>query len=246
MELLPGMSLEEIVEKHGPMPPERVVHLLRQICGALHEAHAVGLIHRDIKPANIFAARRGGVQDVAKLLDFGLVKEGSEKSGGSATRIGSFSGTPLYMSPEQAAAYEDVDGRADIYSLGAVAYYLLTAHPPFSSRNVVELLKAHRNAEVPPPSGLTAGIPPDLERIVVQCLAKSPADRYQDVVGLRHAFEQCSVANNWGAEQADEWWQTRAERSPTSAFATSPIDATVDSQQTTPIIDAEENEQEGV
>ena len=147
MELLPGMSLEELVEKHGPLPPERVVHLLRQICGALQEAHSVGLIHRDIKPANIFASQRGGVYDVAKLLDFGLVKEGQEKPDAGA-KYGSFSGTPLYMSPEQASAYEDVDGRADIYSLGAVAYYLLTGQTPFTSKNVLELLAAHRNSEV--------------------------------------------------------------------------------------------------
>ncbi len=120
MELLPGMSLQELVEQHGPLSPGRVVYLLRQVCGALQEAHHVGLIHRDIKPANIFVAQRGGVFDVAKLLDFGLVKErttGPDDDGKS--KYGSFSGTPLYMSPEQASAYEDVDGRAGHLCIGS-------------------------------------------------------------------------------------------------------------------------------
>ena len=241
MELLPGLSLEEIVERHGPMSPGRVVHLLRQICGALQEAHEVGLIHRDIKPANIFAAKRGGVQDVAKLLDFGLVKERADRSTDSGARAGAFSGTPLYMSPEQATSYEDVDGRADIYSLGAVAYYLLTGQPPFASRNVIELLRAHASTEVPPPSRLNADIPADVEQIILQCLAKTPTGRYQDVVRLRHALAQCSVANDWGPEQANAWWKAHTEQSP-DPLTSAPLDATIDCQISMPTLDAEENE----
>lgn len=109
MELLSGLSLEDLVAKHGPLPPERAVHFLRQVCGALQEAHSAGLIHRDIKPANIFAAQRGGVYDVAKLLDFGLVKQGGDEPDGKMARRGLVSGTPLYMAPEQASAYEEVD-----------------------------------------------------------------------------------------------------------------------------------------
>ncbi|MBL8815130.1 MAG: protein kinase [Planctomyces sp.] len=205
MELLPGMSLEDLVENFGPMPPQRVLHLLRQICGALEEAHAVGLIHRDIKPANIFVSQRGGVYDVAKLLDFGLVKESSEKSE-SMSKYGSFSGTPLYMSPEQASAYDDVDGRADLYSLGAVAWYMLVGKPPFESRNVLELLAAHRNTLVTPPSQLIPGLPDVLDQIVLKCMAKAPSDRYSDAASLRRAIESCSLTAAWTSELAADWW----------------------------------------
>jgi serine/threonine-protein kinase len=208
MELLPGMSLEDLVKKYGPLPPERVVHLLRQVCGALQEAHSVGLIHRDIKPANIFASQRGGVFDVVKLFDFGLVKEGAGTSPDPAAKDGSFSGTPLYMSPEQASAYEDVDGRADIYSLGAVAYHLLTGRPPFTSKSVLGLLVAHRNAEVVLPSRLNPAVPADLDRIILRCLAKDPSERFQDADELRTALEQCSCANGWGPREAATWWRS--------------------------------------
>src|SRR5262249_21306735 len=134
MEYLPGLSLEELLARYGPLSPERVVHLLRQTCEGLREAHAIGLIHRDIKPANIFAAQRGGLFDVAKLLDFGLVKPVAEISM-QLTQEGSITGTPLFMSPEQARGQIDLDARSDIYSLGAVAYMLLAGVPPFERTN---------------------------------------------------------------------------------------------------------------
>lgn len=226
MELLPGMSFEELVENHGPLPPERVIHLLRQICEALQEAHSVGLIHRDIKPANIFASQRGGIFDVAKLLDFGLVKEGKEKQEAGA-KYGSFSGTPLYMSPEQASAYEDVDGRADIYSLGAVAYYLLTGQPPFTGRNVLELLAAHRNSQVAPPSRLNPAIPYDVEQIVLKCMAKSSADRFQDACELRNSLSACVSASQWGPEQASAWWNDLSKKPKQVAVEKASPDETV-------------------
>ena len=215
MELLPGLSLEDLVERHGPLPPERVVHLMRQVCGALQEAHSVGLIHRDIKPANIFAAQRGGVFDVAKLLDFGLVKEQTTTSSASGKEVkyGSFSGTPLYMSPEQASAYEDVDGRADIYSLAAVAYYLLTGKPPFSGTNVVQLLAAHANAEVAPPSAANAQVPSDLDQLILKCLAKDAKDRFQDAASLEQAFAHCECADDWTAKRAAAWWDANRKGS---------------------------------
>ncbi|MGE0756261.1 MAG: serine/threonine-protein kinase [Pirellulaceae bacterium] len=229
MELLPGMSLEDIVQRHGPLPPERVVHLVTQICGALQEAHLAGVIHRDIKPANIFASQRGGIRDVAKLLDFGLVKAGQERSEAGE---GAFSGTPSYMSPEQASAYDDVDGRADIYSLGAVAYYLLTGRTPFTSQNVLELLAAHRLAEIVPPSRWNAAIGTDLDQVIVKCLAKRPADRYPDANALRQALDQCAAATGWGPEQAAAWWQA-IDKQPTrrtagSAPTQANVDATMD------------------
>jgi len=230
MELLPGMSLEDLVEKHGPLPPARAVHLLAQVCGALQEAHAAGLIHRDIKPANIFAAQRGGVYDVAKLLDFGLVKQRAGEPDGQTPSRESVSGTPLYMSPEQAWAYEAVDARADIYSLGAVAYCLLTGQPPFVGKNVLAILTAHSKTEVSPPSRLNPAIPADLEQIILKCLAKKPSDRYQDAASLMQALSHCSVAAGWGPEQAADWWRSiDTAAQPEQSVASGPeIDATLD------------------
>lgn len=229
MELLPGMSLEDVVERHGPLPQERVIYFLRQICGALHEAHSVGLIHRDIKPANIFASQRGGVFDVAKLLDFGLVKERNDQAD-AVTKSGSFSGTPLYMSPEQALAYDDVDGRADIYSLGAVAYHLLTGQTPFSSQNVLELLAAHMNLEVTAPSKLNPVISTCLEQVILKCMAKNPADRFQDADELRRALEQCPLPNPWGPEEAAAWWRSKETSSTPLTTPSLPVAATTDFQ----------------
>src|SRR5207248_4974911 len=124
------MSLAEVVGRHGPLPPGRVVSLLVQVCGALGEAHAIGLIHRDVKPGNIMACIRGGAHDVAKLLDFGLVEARGGGNAGSDLTFGrGLAGTPAYMSPEQAAGRDRLDARSDLYGLGAVAYCLLTGHP---------------------------------------------------------------------------------------------------------------------
>src|SRR5262249_17726866 len=173
MEYLPGVSLQELVAQEGPMPPGRAAHLLRQVCGALHGAHGVGLVHRDIKPGNVLVCERGGVRDVAKLLDFGLVRaRGAGHEGETLTVEGTIAGTPAYMSPEQARGLADVDARSDIYSLGAVAYFLLTGRPPFAGRNPLELLHAHLNAAVIPPSELSPAVPADLEGAVLRCLAK--------------------------------------------------------------------------
>ena len=207
MELLPGMSLEDLVRNDGPLPAGRAVHFLRQTCCALSEAHAIGLIHRDLKPANIFAAQRGGVFDVAKLLDFGLVKQQAAGVGEShLTQQGGFSGSPLYMSPEQATAYSDVDQRSDIYSLGAIAYYLLTGRPPFSGANPLQVIVAHSRDPVVPPSQLNAEVTKDLEAIVLQCLAKAPADRFQHVDDVRRALEACACYGAWTEDIAADWW----------------------------------------
>ncbi len=141
MEYLPGMSLHDLVRRYGPLPPERVVYLLRQVCQALQEAHDAGLVHRDIKPSNIFAARRGGRDDVAKLLDFGLVRPLRAVDAADDSAVG-LVGTPAFMSPEQVIGDAEVDARSDIYSLGAVAYYLLTGQPPFPNRSGMSALIA--------------------------------------------------------------------------------------------------------
>ncbi len=207
MEYLPGLSLEDLLQRHGPLPAERVVHLLRQTCHGLREAHAIGLIHRDIKPGNIFAAQRGGVYDVAKLLDFGLVKPVAETPSDRLTLEGSISGTPRFMSPEQARGLDDLDARSDIYSLGAVAYALLSGRPPFERASPQEVMIAHARDEVVPPSKLQADVPADLERVILRCLAKSPEGRFQDIDGLEQALAECAAADQWTQAQAARWWQ---------------------------------------
>jgi serine/threonine-protein kinase len=208
MELLPGMNLDELVKCYGPLPPERAVHFLRQVCKALREAHGKGLIHRDIKPANIFAAERGGVYDVAKLLDFGLVREQrGQPIGPQGTQPGSFSGSPLYMCPEQTKAYDRLDARSDIYSLGAVAYYLVTGRPPFQGDTVWETIQAHSQKPLVPPAEVNPGVPTDLECVIIHCLARMPANRYQDMDSLDKALGACACAGKWTEEQATGWWQ---------------------------------------
>lgn len=215
MRLIRGESLLDVIDRfhHGRqattaaakrMPELRkLLQRFLDVCNAIDYAHSKGVIHRDIKPANIFASQRGGIYDVAKLLDFGLVKEGGDAAGGTQ---GSFSGTPHYMSPEQASAYDEVDGRADIYSLGAVAYQLVTGRTPFEGENVVELLSAHLFSPVPPPSEWNTAIPVDLDHIILRCLAKKPAERFQSAADLAEALDQCSLAGQWGPKRAALWW----------------------------------------
>jgi len=207
MEYLPGLNLEDLLERHGPLPAERVVHLLRQTCQGLREAHAVGLIHRDIKPGNLFAAQRGGLYDVVKLLDFGLVKPVAEIPSARLTQEGAISGTPLFMSPEQARGLGDVDARSDIYSLGAVAYTLLTGRPPFERKSPMEVMIAHARDDVTPPSQLQPDVPADLERVILRCLAKRPQDRFQDTDSLEQALADCAAADQWTQARAARWWQ---------------------------------------
>ena len=211
MEYLPGMSLGQIVERFGPLPASRVIYLLRQVCDALSEAHAAGLIHRDIKPGNIFAAQRGGVYDVAKLLDFGLVKPMVEEQSIQLTAEGSITGSPLFMSPEQAIGDENPDARCDIYSLGAVGYYLLTGRPPFEGDRPIKVMIAHAHDEVVPPSKRRGDVPADLERVIMQCLAKAPADRFPNAAALADALAGCEAAGLWTRTRAAEWWKQHQE-----------------------------------
>jgi tRNA A-37 threonylcarbamoyl transferase component Bud32 len=206
MEYLPGLNLADLVDRYGPMPAGRVIYLLGQACDALAEAHSAGLIHRDLKPANIFASRRGGRYDVAKLLDFGLVKTTTEPDGVELSGEGTVHGTPLYMAPEQVTADRPLDHRCDLYAVGAVAYCLLTGHPPFEGENKVRVMLAHARDPVVPPSRLRPDLPDDLERVVLRCLAKDPDDRYPDAEDLRRALSTCGSAGTWGAQQAARWW----------------------------------------
>jgi len=205
MELLRGLSLDELVRRHGPLPPGRVVYLLTQVCAALREAHTQGLIHRDIKPANIFSASRGGVHDVAKLLDFGLVHQVAGNAN-DRSEEGVISGSPAYMAPEQAVAGGPVDARCDLYALGGVAYFLLTGRSPFDGTTIYDQLAAHRHTPVVLPSKRVEGVPRDLERVVLRCLAKAPGDRFPDADALRQALQACECASEWDVERADRWW----------------------------------------
>lgn len=210
MELLPGMSLAAMVQKHGPLPVDRVVHFLRQACNALSEAHDAGLIHRDIKPTNIFVSHRGGLDDVIKLLDFGLVQQSNEVEGTSATS-GSIAGTPHFMSPEQSTGGK-VTRRSDLYSLGATAYFLLTGRPLFPNRKAKEVIAAHANTPVTPPSELSPKIPADVEEAILKCLEKNPVSRFQSAAELEQALSKCRSANEWTQEDARAWWEDNAPK----------------------------------
>jgi len=219
MEYLPGLSLAELVDRHGPLPPGRAVYLLRQACAALAEAHAAGLVHRDLKPANLFSARRGGRYDVTKVLDFGLVQApaGPEDSDSGLSRPGTILGTPHYMAPEQAAADRRLDGRCDLYALGAVAYFLLTGRAPFEGRGPVAAMAAHLHEPVEPPSRRRPGLPADLEAVILRCLAKAPAARYAGAEALEAALAACACAADWDARRAERWWHEAEPYAPPAA-----------------------------
>ncbi|MBK7786444.1 MAG: serine/threonine protein kinase [Gemmatimonadetes bacterium] len=208
MELLEGMTLETLVREKGPLPPGRVIHVLRQVCASLEEAHARGLVHRDIKPANIHLGRLGLTCDFVKVLDFGLVKSMSATAGEDSlgTAAGLTPGTPAYMAPEMALG-EAVDGRADLYALGCVAYYLLTGVMVFEAAGGLQLVARHlHDLPVPPSERTELPVPPALERLVLACLAKRPADRPANARALAHALATVE-APPWGEAQAAQWWR---------------------------------------
>jgi len=206
MEYLTGMTLQELVDHHGPMSAGRATFVLRQLCGALSEAHAVGLIHRDIKPSNVILSSRAGQHDVAKLLDFGLVRiVSSDPADGRLTQAGLLFGTPEYMSPEQAAGAADVDARSDIYSLGALACLLLTGQPPFVRPSPAQTLAAHIDDPMALLRTRVADVPQDLEAIVLRCLQKRPQDRFATVTELERALAACCSVGEWTQADAAAW-----------------------------------------
>lgn len=207
MEYVDGRTLHEAVKAEGPLDIARACDAIRQAALGLQSAHEAGLIHRDIKPGNVFAAQRGGVYDVVKLLDFGLVKPVTETPSARLTQDGDISGTPLFMSPEQARGLDHLDARSDIYSVGALAYTLITGRPPFDSDNAMEAMIAHVRDEVEPPSKYQPDVPADLERVILRCLAKRPEDRFQDVDSLEQALAACAAANQWTQADAARWWR---------------------------------------
>jgi eukaryotic-like serine/threonine-protein kinase len=213
MEYLPGLTLDGLVKRAGPLPPGRVVHVLRQVCGALAEAHALGLVHRDVKPGNIMLCRLGGRPDAAKLLDFGLVADAGLRADTRLTQAGGLLGTPAYMSPEQARG-ADVGPASDLYSLGVVAYFLLAGRPPFEGDNPLQLLHAHLTEPVVPPSATNRAVPADLEVIVLKLLAKEPAGRFGSAAEVEAALVRCGCAGDWSDADAVGWWDRAVVESP--------------------------------
>jgi len=208
MELLEGAALDRIVEVGGPQPPERVAYLMDQVAAALSEAHGRGLIHRDIKPANIILTEQGGEPDVAKVVDFGLVKDVRDADDPNLSSVGGVAGTPYYMSPETILAYQTVDHRTDLYALGAVAYFLLTGEPVFKGKNAGEICSAHvSQAPVPPSKRRDKPVPPNFEAIVLACLAKDPNHRPATAGHLRARLWAEGSLRKWNTDLARRWWR---------------------------------------
>jgi len=209
MELLDGINLDSFVERFGPMPPARVVHVLCQACDSLGEAHAHGLIHRDVKPANIHLCRMGLQHDYVKVLDFGIVKSQRPPvpEPALATAANRVIGTPAFIPPEMATGGA-VDGRADLYGLGCLGYWLLTGQLVFEGAKPYEVVSQHITAAPVPPSvrsGLQ--IPPALEEVILACLAKEPERRPPDGPELARRLEACALRQQWTERQAQEWWR---------------------------------------
>jgi serine/threonine-protein kinase len=210
MELLDGLDLETLVNRYGPIAPERVVHFLRQSCHSLGEAHDCGLIHRDVKPANIYLCRLGREYDFVKVLDFGLVKYDRSQSILDTLKATSdlTTGTPAYMAPEMANG-DPVDRRADLYALGCVGYWLLTGKLVFEAESPLKMLIQHIQAEPVPPSQRSGRpVPPTLERLILRCLEKEPARRPASADELLAALDRVELEQTWDQQRAREWWAT--------------------------------------
>jgi serine/threonine-protein kinase len=206
MELLDGANLERVVTVGGPQPPGRVVHILVMACGALAEAHSIGLIHRDIKPANIMLCTQGGEHDVVKVLDFGLVKDLEVDRQVKLTNANAFTGTPQYMAPESILDPDSVDARTDLYALGTVAYYLLAGADVFDGKTTVEVCSQHLHQAPEPLSARGVTVPAALEALVLACLSKDPKGRPESAAELRRLLEACEV-EPWDNALAQSWWR---------------------------------------
>jgi serine/threonine-protein kinase len=225
MELLEGLSLERLVQEFGVVEPARTVYLLQQVCHSLGEAHGRGLVHRDVKPANIFVCQLGPDDDFVKVLDFGLVKHtGAGQTVTMLSTEGNLMGTPGYMAPEIALGRADVDGRADVYSLGCVAYYMLTGQPVFSGDTPVVTALAHvHRAPIPPRLRSEATIPSALDALIMECLAKDPAARPASTAVLSERLAATVLAHAWTPDAARTWWEShqplRQSKTPSAGAA---------------------------
>ncbi len=216
MEYLEGCTVGDLVSDDGAQPEARVVHLMRQTAASLAEAHATGLIHRDLKPSNVMLCRRGGLWDFVKVLDFGLVRSEAQSGDLALTSVDSLTGTPLYMSPEALESPDSMSARSDVYQLGALAYYLLAGEHVFTGNTMVEVLSQHLHSEPEPPSKrLGQPVSPELEELVLACLAKRPEDRPADGAALLEALERGHFAGTWTQREAGIWWEAWQSRHPT-------------------------------
>ncbi|MHC4973259.1 MAG: serine/threonine-protein kinase [Planctomycetota bacterium] len=213
MELLEGAAVDKVIHVDGPQPAERVAYLMDQVAAALAEAHGIGLIHRDIKPANIILTEQGGEPDVAKVVDFGLVKDvASDDADPLLSQADTVAGTPLYMSPETIIAYHQVDARSDLYALGAVCYFMLTGEPVFKGRTAAEVCTQHvHNEPVPPSKRRASPVPTDLESLILACLEKDPAKRPQTANHIRARLWAGGTAGEWNTDRARRWWREKGE-----------------------------------
>ena len=232
MEYLDGITLEDLAGRHGPQSEGRVIHILRQLCGSLNEAHEIGLIHRDVKPANAMIGPRGGMFDVVKLLDFGLVKAVDSQRESNLTAAGALTGTPLYMSPEAVNEPDKVDNRSDLYAVGAIGYYLLTGSPVFEGRSAVEICMHQANTTPQRPSKrLGTTVSQDLEDLLLGCLAKNPEDRPSSAAILTRELDACREAFAWTRADARTWWDRNsspvAKVSPPESAASEDVGETI-------------------
>jgi hypothetical protein len=211
MEYLEGGDLEQLVDYAGPLEPGRAIWILEQVCRALNEAHGLGLVHRDIKPSNVLLCERGLEGDAAKLLDFGLVMDLKKQPAGAPGTGAQLEGTPLYIAPESINSPSDVGAASDLYSLAAVAFFLLTGEPLFSGSSIVEVCAAHLYTPARPPSELKP-VSAALDAVVLRCLAKEPSARYSSALALRDALLACPEASGWDAPTAAAWWRAHRER----------------------------------
>jgi DNA-binding NtrC family response regulator len=206
MERLRGMDLKRMVERHGPLPPDRVVFLLKQACLSLSEAHALGLVHRDIKPANLFVCRLGSEYDFVKVVDFGVVSRHARETTAQITTAGMILGTPAFLAPELMSS-QTFDGRADIYALGCVAFWLLTGRPPFEADDAMSILMHHAQTQAPAPSTMSEErIPPEMDALVLECLEKDPGRRPATADVLWERLDRVPLASQWNQRRARTWW----------------------------------------
>ena len=219
MEHLSGVTLEDLVRISGPQPATRVLGILNQVCGSLKEAHAQGLIHRDIKPTNIMLCEHGGLSDVVKVLDFGLVKD-IQQDAPNLTQANALVGTPFYLAPELITDATVFSPASDLYALGGVGYYLLTGRNVFEGESALEICAMHLHDEpVPPSQRISREIPSDLEAVVMACLAKQPGDRPQSAEKMSEMLSGCKGYGAWTQEKAQQWWSSNRSSLPMEEHA---------------------------
>lgn len=206
MEYIEGLSLAELVQQFGPVPPARVVYLLHQIADSLVEAHDKGMIHRDLKPQNIMICHRGGKADVIKVLDFGLVKQTHASESQQLTSSAVLAGTPLYIAPERLRDPSNASPQTDIYSLGAITYFLLTGRDVFSGASIADILYQVMNAAPPSPTESQPHIPAELNQLVLDCLAKNPGQRPGSASEIIETLDAIRSLDPWTPMKARQWW----------------------------------------